>query len=219
MQRDRGVKHDGVHQARRTAAGEDGLDDGDIGRDIAALQHVERSGMQAQIRGAPHRPQLAQPSDSLHMVDRGRRNLVDALLWSDDAMPDQARGLAEFLQGARHPGHERERVDAEENVRRAAGIDERPKDVEDGALAPGGERLADRRDVLEGRVVIRGEVESVTELVERPAGFFRRGVEIDPERGEQVGAAALGSDAAVSVRHYLHARTCEDEYDYAGNIE
>ena len=99
------------------------------------------------------------------------------------------------------------------------GIDQRADEVEHRAASRHGQRLAHRRDVLERRMIVRREEKDITQLLHGAAQFFGRRGQVDPERGQQVGAAAFRGDAAVAVLHHRHAGAGQHQRHQAGDIE
>ena len=94
------VEHDGVNQPGGPAAGEDGLDRGEVGREITALQLGERRRAEAEILRPPHAAHAAQTADTAHVVDGRRGEFINALPRRDDTVADEARLLAEFVERA-----------------------------------------------------------------------------------------------------------------------
>ena len=106
-------------------------------------------------------------------------------------------------------------VDAHHLMRRACRIAQRPQQVEHGAEA---DFAAHRPDVAHGPVVGRREQEGDARLVQRSRLLGGRGVQIDAERGQNVGRAGLGADGAVAVLGDLQACARQNERGRRGDV-
>ncbi|MNS50881.1 hypothetical protein D3C72_835400 [compost metagenome] len=103
------------------------------------------------------------------------------------AAVDHGRTLiAQHAQGFRNRQYQFRAVDANQSQRRMRRVDQRPQHVKQGA---GFQLLTDRHRVAETGVIFRREQEADTQIVQRFTGTFSIHVEVNPERGQQIGRA------------------------------
>lgn len=216
---DGGVERDGVGESFRSGPGEEGLGGGEVLGEVAAAERVEGGSGQAEPLGGPDGVGVGASSKTVHAGIGGSGELVHAATVGEASMHGEAGGVTEAAEGLGQRCGPGLGEDADQRMGGAAGVDEGAEHVEDRAAALGGEQFAGGGDVFERGVKGRGEEEDVAELIKGLAEDRWRRVEAKSQAGEQVGAAALGGDAAIAVFHHRHAGGGEDEGDQAGDVK
>jgi hypothetical protein len=216
---DRAVEGDCVGEPPRPAARGKRLGDREVRRDVPARDVGERRGLQAQgLRGPfpAHRPQAP---DAAHEVVGRRCELVDPLARRQDPVDGKSGRCPQRLERVRELLQQGGRGRAEDDAGGPPRVQERPEDVEDCALAPSGQKLADGSDAPERGMPCRGEEEGVAERAHRLPQAPGGRLQVDTERRKEVGASALRGDPAVAVLHDGHAGARHDKRDEARDVE
>src|SRR5581483_136823 len=132
------------------------------------------------------------------------------------AVNDQHVPTAEALQHAHLYAHQVRMKHAQQLIRRAGRVGQRPEDIEDRAHP---ELFAHRCRMFHGAMVIRREHETDPGLGDTIGDLRRRQVDMGAERFEHVRASRLARYAAATVLCHARAGRGGGEHGSGGNIE
>lgn len=215
-----GIEHDHVGERTFFRSREDRLQQGGVHLRITASQIVRRHPAQAEVFRSHlfvfqiligtgfANPRWPHETDFVDDPAIAGRPVHRPRAVASQPLEDFRERRAEF------PGENTDQL-----AFRTRRVHQRPDDVENRPHSLFRERLPDRSDSLERRMVGRREKESHTRLLDALAEFLRPQIDLHPQRLKHVCPAAFRGDAAVSVLQDHAARRCDDEHGRRGKVE